>query len=99
MRRTRPQFTLRQLMLAVVLSAPPSGLLAAGARSGCLRGVLAVWAAFVAGPLIPMGLLMPRLRSEAARDRCAAGFGAVAIVGYALAIPVSAFVIGVEGWE
>jgi hypothetical protein len=83
------RFRLGTLQVVVALSAVPIGLLCQGARAGCLVEVMLVWGVLVAAPLSVMGVGLSRSETEASRDQVVAVFGAIAIVGYILAIPAS----------
>ncbi len=83
------RFRLGTLQVFIALSAAPIWMLCEGARAGCFAQVMVVWDALVIVPLFLMCLGMARVKAEALRDRVIAIFGAIAIVGYIIAIPAS----------
>jgi hypothetical protein len=89
------RFQLRTLQVLVAVAAAPIWVLDAGIKYGCPYRVLRVWGALVAVPLLLMGLVLPCIRTEPARKRVLALFGAIVIVGYLIAIPGSLLAIGI----
>jgi hypothetical protein len=83
------RFRLGTLQVFIALSAAPIWMLCEGAKAGCFADVMLVWDALVVVPLFLMCLGLARAKVEALRDRVIAIFGAIAIVGYVVAIPIS----------
>jgi hypothetical protein len=83
------RFRLGTLQVLIALSAAPIWMLCEGGKAGCFAQVMLVWGALVVVPLFVMCLGLARVKTEARRDRVIALFGAIAIVGYVIAIPVS----------
>jgi hypothetical protein len=83
------QVRIRTIQVGIVLAAPAIAMLCEGAKAGCLGRVMFVWGALVAAPLFMMWLVLARVKTGTAREQVIALFGAIAVVGYALAIPVS----------
>ena len=89
------RFRIRTLQFVIVVAAAPLWALSAGVKYRCLERVGLVWGAFVAVPLLLMGLgwLFVRRDPEPAREQVLAFFGAIAIIGYLMAIPGTWFAI------
>jgi hypothetical protein len=83
------QLRIRTIQVLIALLAPPIGLLCEGAKDGCAALVLVVWGALVAAPLLVMALVLARVKRENAREQVIGVLGAIAVVGYSLAIFVS----------
>ena len=88
------RFRLGTLQVYIALSAAPIWMLCEGTKAGCAGGVMLVWDVLVAAPLLLMCLVLAWVRKERTRERVIALLGAIAIVGYAIAIPASVGVIG-----
>jgi hypothetical protein len=83
------RFRIRTLQVLIVLSAAPIWTLCEGVKAGCATPAALAWGALVALPLVLMCLVLTLVRKEPTRERVIALFGAVAIMGYVLAIPIS----------
>jgi hypothetical protein len=83
------RFRLGTLQVFIALSAAPVWMLCEGAKAGCFAAVMVVWDSLVVVPLFIMCLSLARVKTEAIRDQVVAIFGAIAIVGYVIAVPVS----------
>jgi hypothetical protein len=89
------RFRLRTLQVVVAVTAAPLWVLRVGVKYGCPDRVMFVWGVLVVVPLLLMGLALLWIRREPAREQVLALFGAIVIVGYAMAIPGSLLAIGV----
>jgi hypothetical protein len=83
------RFRIRTFQILIVLIAPPIWTLCEAAKAGSVVPVALVWGALVAAPLVLMCLVLTSVRKKPTRERVIALFGAVAIMGYVLAIPIS----------
>jgi hypothetical protein len=90
------RFRIKTLQVVVVVAVGPLWTLRAGVAYGCPERVMSVWGVLAAVPLLLLGLGWVLVRSEPQRDQVLALVGAIAIVGYAIAIPGSLVAIGLH---
>ncbi len=74
----------------------PIWALASAAKVGCLLPVIGTWSALVAIPIGLMAVAWVSAEPESMREKLLALFGAIAIVGYPIALLLTMFEIGIH---
>ncbi len=85
---------LRTVQIFLVVATGPMWALSAGAKAGCMQPIACVWSALVFMPLGLSGVAWRFAGSESEREKLAAFFAAIAIVGYPIALLAALMIVG-----
>jgi hypothetical protein len=90
------KFHIRTIQVFLVAATGPMWALSAGAKAGCMLPIVGLWSVLVFIPLGLMGAAWQLAESESLGEKLGAMLGAIAIIGYPIALLATLLAVGIH---